>query len=129
MYCGNIVEIAPALQLFAHPQHPYTEGLLKSIPRIRKTKLARLPIIQGMVPDLLNLPAGCPFADRCGNVQNDCREVSPQIKKTNSNSWVACHFPVEGSSPVKTGNIPSLVTSEAAEATEFFTENPKGQQI
>ncbi len=96
MYCGNIVEIASAQQLFAHPCHPYTEGLLQSIPKIRQKKLERLPIIKGMVPDLLHLPAGCPFADRCGNVQNLCREVAPEIKQTSPHSWVACHFPVAG---------------------------------
>jgi oligopeptide/dipeptide ABC transporter ATP-binding protein len=100
MYCGDIVEKATAKELFAHPEHPYTRGLLNSIPKIRKTKLKRLPIIKGMVPDLLSLPPGCPFADRCKNAQDFCRHEAPTIRKTGEMHWVSCHFPLENGESV-----------------------------
>jgi oligopeptide/dipeptide ABC transporter ATP-binding protein len=64
MYCGNIIETADIHDLFERPRHPYTKGLLESIPRIRDRRVSELPIIPGMVPDLLHLPEGCRFADR-----------------------------------------------------------------
>jgi len=97
MYCGEIVEAAPVGGLFATPQHPYTEGLLRSIPRIRSEKLARLPVIEGMVPDLSALPDGCRFADRCSRVQTGCREQSPALIPSADQRAVACWHPVEPS--------------------------------
>ncbi len=77
MYTGMIVEEASARKLFAAPQHPYTQGLLKSIPRIdldHLKKRPRLHVISGMVPDLRHLPVGCTFQDRCPEVQVICKE-------------------------------------------------------
>src|SRR5262249_53957649 len=66
MYAGKVVEHAPANEIFAHPRHPYTRGLLESLPRRREGGArGRLPTIEGMVPDLRALPPGCRFADRC----------------------------------------------------------------
>jgi peptide/nickel transport system ATP-binding protein len=93
MYCGRIVECAPIEKLFADPSHPYTAGLLKSIPRIRETKLSELPIIPGRVPDLLHLPAGCRFADRCFRVVPECRQQQPELEWKND-AAVACVRPV-----------------------------------
>jgi oligopeptide/dipeptide ABC transporter ATP-binding protein len=92
MYCGQIVESAGIEHLFEHPRHPYTAGLLNSIPRIREEKLRRLPIIPGRVPDLLHLPAGCRFADRCGRARAQCREASPALHGREDLA-VACYFP------------------------------------
>ncbi len=94
MYCGSIVETAPVERLFSHPQHPYTEGLLASIPRIGPKRTSRLPVIPGLVPDLLHLPPGCRFADRCGKVHERCRESRPKLGlKDSDQSAVACYAP------------------------------------
>jgi oligopeptide/dipeptide ABC transporter ATP-binding protein len=92
MYCGRIVETAPIEQLFARPRHPYTIGLLNSIPKIREERQAELPIIPGRVPDLLHLPSGCRFADRCDRSDKVCRVKEP-ILDGDGDSAVACHFP------------------------------------
>ena len=94
MYCGRIVESAPIDHLFATPRHPYTKGLLESIPRIRADRLAELPIIPGRVPDLLHLPPGCRFADRCPRADSQCTEQQATLSPVGSSSdLVACHHP------------------------------------
>jgi len=80
MYCGKIVEQAPIEQLFDKPQHPYTQGLLASIPRIRDQHLQELPTIPGTVPDLLHLPDGCRFADRCPCADQQCCQQQPLLE-------------------------------------------------
>jgi peptide/nickel transport system ATP-binding protein len=98
MYAGRVVESAPVKKLFAHPRHPYTRGLLRSLPSFDKAALevpatrerdsiaatatprrARLPVIDGLVPDLFALPPGCRFADRCPLVIPDCRKAEPAL--------------------------------------------------
>jgi peptide/nickel transport system ATP-binding protein len=95
MYCGNIIETAPIDELFERPQHPYTKGLLASIPKLREEKLAELPIIPGMVPDLLHLPRGCRFADRCSRATERCTEEKPMLQETPGSAGraVACYHP------------------------------------
>ena len=81
MYAGRVVEEAPVLELFRNPLHPYTQGLLNSIPRIEKAeRRPRLQAIPGMVPDLLDLPRGCKFQARCSKVFDACRGDEPQLK-------------------------------------------------
>ncbi|MDH3645269.1 MAG: ABC transporter ATP-binding protein [Gammaproteobacteria bacterium] len=92
MYCGQMIEDAAIEQLFAQPQHPYTQGLLRSIPRIREQKLESLPVIEGTVPDLLHLPAGCRFADRCPRATTDCHESQPPLV-AREQARVACFHP------------------------------------
>jgi len=92
MYAGTVIEEAPIEELYSHPRHPYSEGLLKSIPRIRETKLAELPTIPGTVPDLLQLPPGCRFADRCYKVAERCRREAPALEVHGIRA-VACHTP------------------------------------
>lgn len=95
MYCGNIVETGTVEDLFERPRHPYTKGLLESIPRLRDERIAELPIIPGMVPDLLSLPAGCRFADRCKYAQADCLQTPPRLKSSgDTRSSVACYHPL-----------------------------------
>lgn len=92
MYAGKIVEEAAVKDLYFSPQHPYTAGLLKSIPRIRKNKghrVKRLPVIRGMVPDLRRLPAGCAFRERCDEARSICQE-SPELEEKTSGHWVRC---------------------------------------
>jgi oligopeptide/dipeptide ABC transporter ATP-binding protein len=94
MYCGRIVENAAIENLFATPRHPYAKGLLESIPRIRGDRLTELPIIPGRVPDLLHLPAGCRFADRCPHSDAICDEQIPLLVSGGTGAdLVACHHP------------------------------------
>ncbi len=78
MYAGSIVEHAPVVDLFKHPKHPYTVGLLNSIPRPGST---RLTPIDGQPPNLINLPPGCRFANRCPLVEPRCREAFPPLEE------------------------------------------------
>jgi len=79
MYAGQFVEYAPVAEIFSHPLHPYTAGLLEALPRIEASygSAARLPTIPGTVPDLARLPAGCRFHDRCREVMPVCRNEEP----------------------------------------------------
>src|SRR5260221_9870757 len=74
MYAGHIVESAPVKQVFETPAHPYTVGLLHSIPRLDDQRGIKLTPIAGQPPDLLNPPTGCPYAPRCPKVQSCCRQ-------------------------------------------------------
>ena len=78
MYCGRIMEEAPVKTLFTSPRHPYTIGLLESIPKIDDDK-KRLDIIKGMVPNPLRMPKGCPFSDRCERSFDKCKERVPAL--------------------------------------------------
>jgi oligopeptide/dipeptide ABC transporter ATP-binding protein len=95
MYAGQIVEEAPVKDLFAHPLHPYTLGLLKSIP-VAGRKQTRLDVIPGSVPDLLNIPSGCRFEARCqacqGSIRELCKDVMPELKEVEPGHWVRCHL-------------------------------------
>src|SRR5690606_31834769 len=78
MYAGRVGEHAPASELFARPRHPYTRGLLESLPSYHDNlKRKRLPTIPGVVPDLRQLPPGCAFEPRCGLAEQVCREIDP----------------------------------------------------
>ncbi len=79
MYAGRIVETAPVEILFSRPQHPYTQGLLASVPRLGRQE-ARLPTIEGVVPKLTALPPGCAFAPRCPEAQPACRQGELALK-------------------------------------------------
>jgi len=93
MYCGQIIESATVEEIFRCPQHPYTAGLLRSIPVVREKKLKRLPTIEGKVPDLLHLPDGCLYADRCPKVQDRCRKEVPKLVGETGKQRVACFYP------------------------------------
>jgi len=95
MYAGNVVEQAPTAALFADMQHPYTEALLRSIPRTTQRSHTRLAAIAGRPPDLIDPPSGCAFSPRCPYVQPKCREETPPLQATdNSGHKSACWFPV-----------------------------------
>ena len=79
MYAGRIQEMASADQLFSDMRHPYTQALLESIPDPSKPSHTRLQPIPGRPPNLLDPPAGCPFAARCRNAQNDCLNAKPSL--------------------------------------------------
>ncbi len=88
MYASHIVETAPVKELFEQPLHPYTRGLLASIPSLHHGK-GPLPHIPGQVPSLLNPPPGCPFADRCPKVVDHCRKAMPPLRSVNDQSHLA----------------------------------------
>lgn len=94
MYCGKLVEEAPVLELFDKPLHPYTQGLLRSIPNVNE-KQERLYVIDGMVPPLTNLPTGCSFAPRCPEAQPRCHVERPMLKEVSPTRRVSCWL-VEG---------------------------------
>jgi peptide/nickel transport system ATP-binding protein len=79
MYAGKVVEYTDVNTLFANPKHPYTVGLLQSIPVMGRNSGKRLNTIKGTVPSLLNLPSGCMFNDRCPDVYSDCRQIEPEM--------------------------------------------------
>ncbi len=91
MYAGRVVERAPVKQIFEAPRHPYTKGLLGSIPVPKKGgERKRLPTIEGMVPDLRELPAGCRFADRCAMVKDECRKEEPALEEIEPGHFSRC---------------------------------------
>ncbi|MEH1012249.1 ABC transporter ATP-binding protein [Micromonospora sp. CPCC 206060] len=94
MYAGRIVEEADVHELYAKPGHPYTLGLLNSIPRIDE-KGQQLRTIKGLPPSLLNIPSGCPFHPRCPMVQPVCREKVPPLLQLGGTRASACHFAEE----------------------------------
>lgn len=81
MYCGKIMEEADVRSLFANPLHPYTSGLLRSIPQIDDERDQRLYMIKGLVPNPLNMPPGCPFSDRCDRSMERCATAMPELKE------------------------------------------------
>jgi oligopeptide/dipeptide ABC transporter ATP-binding protein len=93
MYAGRVVEEAPVRELFTSPKHPYTQGLLNSIPRIEKAeRRPRLQAIPGMVPDLLDLPRGCKFQARCPKLFEPCGGEEPPLKEIAPNHRVRCYL-------------------------------------
>jgi len=90
MYAGRIVEQAPSEALLSGPRHPYTRGLLATLPRLEANE-RRLPMIPGAVPDLGALPRGCAFQDRCPHAGADCREAPPALEAVAPDHGVACH--------------------------------------
>ena len=91
MYAGKVMEYTDVKSLYADPKNPYTIGLLQSIPVLgSKTKDHRLETISGVVPSLLNLPAGCLFSDRCPDVFDDCRRVEPKMYRVGKNHFARC---------------------------------------
>lgn len=99
MYCGQVVEQAPVEYIFqgmSEYQHPYTEGLLSSIPSLTSERGERLDAIPGSVPSPLNLPKGCRFAARCKYATDKCREEMPELLNVNEHQKVRCHYPKKG---------------------------------
>jgi oligopeptide/dipeptide ABC transporter ATP-binding protein len=93
MYCGRIVEQGPVADLFSHPAHPYTQGLLRSLPRVDRDTEALEPI-EGSVPSPLELPAGCSFAPRCRHASAHCDARVPPLMPRRGSQSVACYHPI-----------------------------------
>ena len=90
MYAGRIAEQGPVAEIFARPRHPYTRGLLASIPRLDSLRKSRLPVIDGMVPSLRNLPPGCRFQNRCPHRQDRCALSAPALEAVSPGHDAAC---------------------------------------
>jgi len=90
MYLGRIVESGPVEEIFYNPLHPYTQGLMKSIPSLTALGKKRLEPIQGVVPDALEIPQGCGFAPRCPNPHPHCFANMPPLLEIENDHWIAC---------------------------------------
>jgi oligopeptide/dipeptide ABC transporter ATP-binding protein len=90
MYAGRVAEVGPVERIFAHPSHPYTRGLLGSIPRLERTRKTRLNVIAGLVPPLDQMPAGCRFQNRCPFRADICAQL-PAPELVAPGHAVSCH--------------------------------------
>jgi oligopeptide transport system ATP-binding protein len=90
MYAGKVIEIGPVQDIFADPKHPYTWGLLGSMPRLDQPEDQELEPIPGSPPDLLDPPKGCAFAARCPYAMKVCAEQMPEMTKISPKHQVAC---------------------------------------
>ena len=123
MYGGQIVETTNARELYANPRHPYTIGLLNSVPRLDEARKERLIPIRGLPPDMANMPKGCPFAQRCDYiVPSVCNAAVPPLRdvpltiRTDTLSAVAkfvpqehraeCYWEIERGTPIVTPDNP-----------------------
>jgi oligopeptide/dipeptide ABC transporter ATP-binding protein len=89
MYAGRIIERAAAAELYSNPRHPYTLGLLRSVPRLDEPIRSRLLPIEGQPPDLTRLPPGCAFAPRCGFRVARCEKDSPVLERAGAGDHVS----------------------------------------
>jgi oligopeptide/dipeptide ABC transporter ATP-binding protein len=99
MYAGKIVERATAREIYANPRHPYTLGLLRSVPRLDEPRRAKLQPISGQPPDLSRLPVGCSFAPRCAFAIDRCREDEPGLEPVATDHLSACWLASELHAP------------------------------
>lgn len=90
MYAGRVAESGPVERIFEQPSHPYTRGLLASIPRLTTPRKAKLPVIEGMVPSLADLPSGCRFQNRCPHRDERCEQLPP-LEEVAADHHCACH--------------------------------------
>jgi oligopeptide transport system ATP-binding protein len=117
MYAGRIVEQADAFELYAQPAHPYTKGLLDSIPRLDQ-KGETLSAIGGLPPNLMNIPPGCPFNPRCHYAQDICRmDPPPPLREVTRQRLAACHF-----SELLLTHSPELAVTQTTEEVEAHLE-------
>jgi oligopeptide transport system ATP-binding protein len=95
MYAGYVIEEARVKDLYGDPRHPYTLGLLRSIPRLDAQQKSKLTPIEGLPPDLIGLPRGCPFYERCQfRLDPRCRDEMPPLEMVGPGHWVACWYDV-----------------------------------
>ncbi|MCC6792878.1 MAG: ABC transporter ATP-binding protein [Thermomicrobiales bacterium] len=92
MYAGHIVEAASTEEIFGNPRHPYTVGLMKSIPRLDATQKEKLEPIRGLPPDLIDLPDMCPFVPRCNFARDKCEQKRPPLLQVKEGHYSACWF-------------------------------------
>jgi peptide/nickel transport system ATP-binding protein len=117
MYAGEMVERATVEEIYRNPQHPYTQGLIRCVPKLGSDKSSSILYpIRGRVPPPDKRPSGCIFAPRCDYVQDLCRDERPRLRELPSGSWVACHFAEEIDpdqwEPPEDLMIPEMITSK-----------------
>lgn len=95
MYCGKIVESGETRNIINQPNHPYTKGLLSSIPKFKSHK-KKLQAIPGIVPNMFHLPEGCNFSPRCAYRHDKCLKIEPEYRQLESKKYVSCHYPLQG---------------------------------
>ena len=95
MYAGKVAEQSTVHDLFARPRHPYTHGLLRSLPHKGLTREKALPMIEGTVPSLVAPPPGCRFTPRCFRAEERCTREEPQLLANAAGRKAACHFPLD----------------------------------
>ena len=95
MYAGYIVEQGPAREIFYNPQHPYTLGLLGSVPDLKSSRDEKLEAIPGVPPDMLALPPGCPYAERCSFARDECLTVVPELQEVGTAHTIRCIIDVK----------------------------------
>lgn len=130
MYAGNIAETAPTEELFANPRHPYTLGLLGSVPKLDDVAIGALPTIPGSPPDLLHPPEGCPFQPRCPFVLPKCKEFPPGMvvgPGHRSYCWVDVTDPAEQERAAARGFIPLRQVDTSFSGSTQFSETPSVQ--
>jgi oligopeptide/dipeptide ABC transporter ATP-binding protein len=104
MYAGKIIETSTAENVYADPRHPYTLGLLNSVPRLDQAQGEKLVPIEGLPPDLGRLPPGCSFYPRCVYRTDKCKEEYPPLQLVAENHYAACWVDVRKGSPSNNGN-------------------------
>ncbi|MEG2369363.1 MAG: ABC transporter ATP-binding protein, partial [Raoultibacter sp.] len=114
MYCGQVVEAAAVRSLFERPMHPYTLGLLKSIPRLEDDDDKRLYVIEGSVPNMLDMPSGCHFSDRCDRCMDICREKVPKLVQAGDHQ-VRCFLYENSEGEVDRGADTAVITVDGDE--------------
>ena len=100
MYASKVVESSSTRELFASPLHPYTHGLLTSVPTLGMSKDRKLNVIPGQVPNPLQFPAGCRFHPRCPVAEQRCQQEEPPLRQVKPGHWAACHLIENGKSPM-----------------------------
>ncbi|WP_435158218.1 ABC transporter ATP-binding protein [Haladaptatus sp. DFWS20] len=117
VYAGRIVERAGVNDLFESPRHPYTRGLMRSIPNLRSTE-SRLTPIEGQIPDLTTLPAGCSFHPRCVHATEECEQTDPDLRAVEADREVACIHALGYSQATMTRNASDSVTTDGGVSNE-----------
>ncbi len=122
MYAGEMVERATVEQIYKHPSHPYTQGLIRCVPKLGADKAGSvLYPIRGRVPPPNNRPVGCVYGPRCDYIRERCREERPELRELPNGSWVRCHFAeeIDASEWTPTEDIlpPSIAVGEHADET------------
>ena len=136
MYAGRVVERAPTTELFANPRMPYTDALMRSIPRVAHTPHAPLAAIGGRPPDLAALPVGCAFAPRCDHARPECRVEPPPLRRDPDGHEYACWFPVgeprrrtEGDAGDRNGVAPATDSGAEAPAVRTVSEVARASAV
>jgi oligopeptide/dipeptide ABC transporter ATP-binding protein len=122
MYLGRVVETAPTEELFSNPRHPYTQGLLKAVPRLVPGHVSEAAAMEGDPPSPIDIPSGCRFHTRCPLAQPICHTDDPALTANGGAHRAACHFAWTAPPPA---HVPEVITdAEAAEAEARAEADP-----